>query len=135
MESIQWNILKTYNLRLQSVRKEFLHNLKTLNSEALDKAGHTKEEVEVVANKWNYDLNKQAEEIDLQTSNNSINSKLKTKHWRPNYKVYKTNWKGPTKIEKPTKYSVKLVREQWRELIKLNLCMLLLKLLMKLNHK
>ena len=116
--SIQWSTPRIYNLMLQSVRKEFSHNLKTPISEALVKDGHIKIEMvkEVEANRFKLDLNKW--EIDLLTLITMLSCKHKTRIYKINLPIFRTNLKTMMTIKKLTKYSVKLDKEQWRELIK-----------------
>ena len=135
MVSIQWSILRIYNLMLQSVRKEFSHNLKTLSLEVQVKDGliNHNQDQEVEVNKLNWGLNKW--ELDLLTSIITKCCNHKIKLYKINLPVFKINLKTIKTIRKLTKYSVKLVREQWKELIKLNLCMLLQKSLRKFNLK
>ena len=118
MVSIQWNTLRIYNLMLQSVRKEFSHNLKTPISEAPVKVGPIKNQhiKEVEANRLKWDPSKW--EIDLLTLITMLSYKPKTRIYKINLPVFKTNLKVTMMIEKLTKYSVKLVKEQWREPIK-----------------
>ena len=118
MVSIQWSTLRIYNLMLRSVRKEYLHNLKTPNSEAPVKAGPISKTniLEVEVNRLNLDLNKW--ETDLLTLIISLNYRPKTKIYKTNLPIFKTNLITTMMIGKLTKYSVKLVKEQWKELIK-----------------
>ena len=116
MVSIQWSILKIYNLMLQSVRKEYSHNLKTPNLEVLVKVGLTWKIQEVEVNKLKWDLNKR--EIDQLTLITTTCYRLKIKIYKTNLPIFKTNLKAMMMTEKRTKYSVKLDKEQWKELIK-----------------
>ena len=118
MVSIQWSTLRIYNLMLQSVRKEYLHNLKTPNSEVLVKAGPICKTniLEVEVNKFNWDLNKW--ETDLLTLIISLSYRPKTKIYKTNLPIFKTNLITTMMIGKLTKYSVKLDKEQWKELKK-----------------
>ena len=118
MVSIQWNTLRIYNLMLQSVRKEFSHNLKTPILEALVKVGPiSKNQIkEVEANRLKWDLNKW--EIDLLTLITTLSYKPKTKIYKINLPIFKTDLKITMMIKKLTKYSVKSVKELWKELIK-----------------